>query len=146
MIELIKYLLPVIGVVIGALLQFLLSKKNETKKQQDLLKISAYTDLIKGLAGMAISRKYKDSIKEMEFKILVADAKSRICVYGDDTVIEKISYYLKMGGTLNSIDSEKAFVDIIVEIRKNHIGSIDLNINDFSQLLIGADIEINKAS
>ena len=144
MVELMKYILPVIGVIIGALLQFLFSKRSELRKQQNLLKITAYTDLIKGLAGMAISQQYKDFSKEKEYKMLVADAKSRICIYGDESVIKKISYFLKMGGTIDSIDSNKAFVDIIVEIRKKHIGSVDVNINDFSQLLIGADIEKNS--
>jgi hypothetical protein len=141
MTELLKYCLPLIGVIIGVLLQFIFSKKSEFKKQQNLLKISAYTDLIKGLAGMAIFRKNKDSSKELEYKMLVADAKSRICVYGDDSVIKKISYFLKMGGTIDSTDSYRAFVDIIVEIRKKHIGSININLNDFSQLLLGTDIE-----
>jgi hypothetical protein len=141
MIELMKYILPVFGVIVGALLQFTFSKRSELRKQQNLLKISAYTDLIKGLAGMAISQQHKDFSKEMECKMLVADAKSRICIYGDDSVIEKISIFLKMGGTLNSIDSNKAFVDIIIEMRKNHIGKSEININDFSQLLIGSDIE-----
>lgn len=140
MIELIKYILPVIGVIIGALLQFFFSKRSELKKQQNLLKISAYTDLMKGIAGMAISQKYKNSSQEMEYTMLVADANARICVYGDNTVIEKISFFYKMGGTINP-NSYKAFIDIIIEIRKEHIGSIDININDLSQLLIHTDIE-----
>jgi hypothetical protein len=141
MIELMKYTLPLIGVIIGAFLQFIFSKKNELRKQENLLKTSAYTDLIKGLAGMAISQKYKDPTKEMEYTMLVADAKSRICVYGDDSVIEKISYFLRQGGILSSQDSYKAFVDIIIEIRRKHKGSLEINTNNYSQLLIGIDIE-----
>lgn len=140
MIELMKYILPVIGVIIGALLQFFFSKRSELKKQENLLKISAYSDLIKGMAGMAISQKYKNSSQEMEYTMLVADAKSRICIYGDNSVIEKISSFFKKGGTVNS-NTHKAFVDIIMEIRKKHRGSIDININDLSQMLIGIDIE-----
>jgi hypothetical protein len=141
MIELMKYLSPLIGVIIGSLLQFLLGKRSDLRKQQNLLKITAYTDLVKGLAGMAISQQYKDSSKEKEYKMLLVDAKSRICIYGDDSVVEKISHFLKMGGIINSMDSNKAFIDIIVEIRKKHNDSGNININDFSQLLIGIDIE-----
>lgn len=139
--DLMKFIIPVICVIIGALLQFFLSKKSDERKQQNLLKVTAYTDFIKGLAGLAIFHKQRDTSKEMEYRMLVADAKSRICVYGDDTVIKKISHFLRNGGSIVTPDSYKIFVDIIVEIRKKHIGQVDLDINDFSQLLIGEDVE-----
>ncbi len=141
MIELIKYILPLIGVIIGAFLHFIFSKRNESKKQQNLLKINAYTDLIKGLA---ISQKYSDIESEKEYKMLVADAKSRICVYGDDTVIQGIANFLRSGGSIDP-NSNKEFVDIIVEIRKKHLGQINIDINDLSQLLIGTDINKNNS-
>jgi hypothetical protein len=42
---------------------------------------------------------------------------------------------------MDSKDSNKAFVEIILEIRKRHIDSKAINVNDISQLLIGLDIE-----
>lgn len=141
MTELMKYLLPVIGVIIGALLQFLLSQRNEARKQQNLLKVSAYSDLIKGLSGMATFQKTKDSSKLLEYRMLVADAKSRICVYGDDSVIKKLSHFIRTGGSIDTPESYKVFVDIISEIRKEHIGTTNVKLNDFSQLLVGVDVE-----
>ena len=140
----IQSIIALICVMSGASLQFYFSRQNETKKQNDLLKFSAYADFFRGLAGSSISHKNPNKEKEMEFKIQIADAKARISVYGDDSVIEKIAYYLRMNEVLSSPDSEKALVDIIVEIRKKHNSSAIINTNDISQLILGTDIEKNK--
>ena len=135
-------IIGMIGVICGIVLQFLLSKRNEIKKQRNLLKFSAYADLIKGLAGSSILDKNSGIEKQMESKILIADAKARICIFGDDSIIEKIAYYLRMSN--DCPDSEKTLVDIIVEIRRKHNNSASISVNDISQLILGIDIEKNK--
>ncbi len=48
--EAVKYLMPIIGVIVGASLQFFFSRKDENFKRQTLLKMDAYKDFLKAVA------------------------------------------------------------------------------------------------
>ena len=139
--EIIIYSLPVFGVIIGAFMQYIITRKNEAKKQQNLLKVNAYTDFIKGIAGIGITQNYNDLEKEEEYKILLTDAKGRICIYGTDKVIKKISKLWIIGANLDNPESNKAFVEIIAEMRKDNMKMIDITLNDISQLTLSQNVE-----
>lgn len=139
--ELIKFSLPVIGVIIGASLQFLFSKKSENKKQQNLLKTTAYTDFLKANAGIAISQRFSEKKKEMENFILLTDAKARICIYGSESVIENIAEFERFGAVLDNPKAYKRFTSIVSEMRKDNLKGKDIELSNISQLILGTDLE-----
>ncbi len=139
--EIIKYSLPIIGVIIGASVQFIFSKKNETKKQQNLLKTTAYTDFLKAVAGLAITQRFSDKEKEMEYLILLTDAKARMSVYGGNLVIKKAANFERIGPVLDNPKSNKAYTLLVSEMRKDNQQGKNTELNDISQLLLGKNIE-----
>ena len=141
MSELLKYSLPILGVIIGASIQFLFSNKNENKKQQRLLKTTAYTDFLKAVAGLAITQKYGDKEKEMEYLILLSDAKARVSVYGNDEVVKGIADFWRIGPKLNNPKSNKAYSILVLEMRKDNLKSVKTELKDISQLLLSEDIQ-----
>jgi len=139
--EIINYTLPILGVIIGASLQFFFSKISENKKQQKLLKNNAYADFLSAVAGIAISQKYNNKDKEIEYTILLANSKSKIAVYGSDKVISKIAEFWRIGPNLINPLSLTAFTLLVLEMRNDNHKSDNIKFNDISQLLIGKDIE-----
>jgi len=140
LIELLKYLAPVAGIIVGALLQFFLSKKSDSRKEQNLLKTSAYSDYLKAVAGIAISQSLGDKNKMFESRILLAEAKAKIAIYGSNAVIKKMAQFERKGSILNNTTSQKAFMLIALEMRIDNQEN-DIHLNEISQLLIGLDIE-----
>lgn len=89
-------LLPLIGVIIGASLQYLFSRSGERRKQLEASRGQAYVDYLRSVAQIAqVAR--SDSKKRSELLAAAADAKTRICVYGGASVITKLAAFEKGG-------------------------------------------------
>lgn len=122
-------------------MQFIFSKKNDSRKQQILLKTTAYTDFLKAVAGVSITQRSRDTVKELEYKTLLIDAKSRIAVYGSDLVIKKLADFYRIGPILDNSESCRAFILLVSEMRKENKRCDKTELNDISQLLLSKDIE-----
>lgn len=139
LLEYFKYLLPIIGVLLGASLQFVFSKKSESNKQRHMLKTKAYSDYLKAIAGIAVHQSSNDKILLVENRILLAEAKTRIVVYGASSVINRIAEFERASPVLDNPISQKKFMLIAMEIRKEGLES-SIDMNDISRLLIGLDL------
>ena len=73
---------PILGVALGAALQFYFSRSAEDRKNLNTLRASAYTDFIRGVSGVAISQRGNDVGQVAANMALVADAKARIAIWG----------------------------------------------------------------
>ena len=89
-----------VGLIVGGYAQYFYGRRAEVTKQLQSLKNQAYVDFVKSVAGVAIAQKAQNKEKELEFSILLADAKSRIAVYGDKEVVEGIATFYRMQGCL----------------------------------------------
>lgn len=104
-------MLPLLGVIVGAILQHFLSRTNEKKKQYDTLKTQAYIDYLKAVSKFAQAAK-TDPNTRMQLISEAADAKARICVYGSKLAIEKLASFEDNGPVL----SEQKSLDIFIEL------------------------------
>jgi membrane protein YqaA with SNARE-associated domain len=83
-------MMGLLGVLVGALFQYFLTRRMEDFKQKQSIRNLAYTDFIKAICGLSISTKNKNEEKMIEFTILLADAKGRISIYGGKNVVNKV--------------------------------------------------------
>lgn len=126
-------LLPMVGVIIGAGLQYLFSRSGERRKQLEALRNQAYVDYVRCVAQLANAKK-EDASKRAELLAALADAKTRICIYGSSKVIRALADFEKSGSVLSSADSIKRFLEICHEVRRQglrdtgSIGAEDLSI------------------
>jgi hypothetical protein len=58
--ELLSPLLAIVGLIVGASLQYLFSRLTENGKASDKLRTDAYVDFIKSCAGVAMAQRFKD--------------------------------------------------------------------------------------
>jgi hypothetical protein len=138
-------LLPLIGffgVVIGALLQAFLSRKNQKANNLSELQNKAYSDFLNSVSKIAVAQRKNQRDHVTDELSRLADSKSRICVYGDTNVVHHLAVFLRHGGTLQTESEILSFTRLCLEIRKS-VGMQDKELysSDISQLLFSVDVK-----
>lgn len=111
-IDIVNALIAILGIILGAILQYLFTKWMEMYKHRQYLQSQAYVDFLKSVSYIAVSQKYDDTQKEIEAIMSLTDAKSRVCIYGSKSVVKKMSYFFKVYGILNSPEAKNAYTDV----------------------------------
>jgi len=124
-------LFSLIGIIVGASLQFFFNKASETNKQFSMLKNTAYVDYLRSVAKSAHALSPQDLWAS---QAEAADAKTRIAIYGDALVIAALAKYEEAGTKLNNENSQDKFLDIVCAMRMQR----RLSKKDFSVILMGA--------
>lgn len=107
-------ILPVLGVVIGAAVQFWFSRAAEREKHTGSLRSQAYSDYLRAVAAAA----HLGSDEDLRVALRdAADAKARISVYGSAPVIKALSKFEETGAVLNTERSREAFVALVTSMR-----------------------------
>jgi ATP-dependent protease HslVU (ClpYQ) peptidase subunit len=126
-------LMGVLGVIVGASLQYFFNKRVELVKQNQSMKIAAYVDFIKAVAGITLSQRHQDKEKELEFTILLADAKARIAIYGTKEVTEEMANFFQLHGALISPEALTSFTRLVQTMRQQTIGSSEAGMENAIQ-------------
>ncbi len=122
--NLIIAVLPIIGVIIGAGLQYFFSRFSESRKQLSTFKSLAYVDYLRCVAeSKHVGRDNTKARKEIFAK--AADAKARIAVYGSSNVVDALAHFEKEGAIINSRQSEEKFLALCKAMRRENIGKDD---------------------
>ena len=128
-------LVGIVGVLIGATIQYTLTKRAEQTKHLRELQTSAYVDFIRSIAGIATSGKHNDAARQLENTILLADAKARIAIYGDAAVVAAAAQFFRGTSALHTPEEQDAFLKIVAAMRASASGRAALPEADLSQLL-----------
>jgi hypothetical protein len=87
-------ILSLVGVLLGAGLQYYFGRTLEGRKQLALQRSQAYVDYFKAVASVAQHGRSKDNLAQ------TADAKVRVCIYGSPTVIKHLSAFEATGAAI----------------------------------------------
>lgn len=123
-------LLPLVGVALGALLQYWLSRGAEARKQLELLRSQAYVDYLRAVAHAAHASSADDRRSAVT---LAADAKARIAVFGSADVLHALARYEEAGPVLDNSRSTECFLALVLAMR----GSTGASESDLRAVLIG---------
>jgi hypothetical protein len=113
----------VLGILVGALLQFWLTRRIERETKYMELKLSAYVDYINGIARLAFVTA-SERVKALD---QLTAAKTRICVFGDREVADA--------------DAQNAFTDLCQVMRKHGIATESVADAAVSTVLFGLEHE-----
>lgn len=125
-------LLPMVGIIVGAVLQFWLSRTAEKGKHVDALRAEAYADYLRAVAASAHLTSDQDLVEALR---LAADAKTRIVVYGNIEAITALARFEEAGPVLNNERSVAAFVALVSAMRSNNAA---ISERDIKLVLVGA--------
>ena len=107
-------LLALLGVAVGAILTFLLTRSNEREKHYRLLQTTAYSDYLCGVAEAAHMGPNSDPA---EIFARLADSKTRICLYGSEDVIALLSDFEREGAAIGNAQQRQAFLNLVQAMR-----------------------------
>lgn len=125
--------LPLMGVAVGAGLQYWFGRALETRKQSALQRIQAYSDYFKSAAQLS---KQGRSGENMAF---ATDAKVRVCLYGSAAVIRCLYDLDLAGNDLTSPEGRAAVTALLVEMRRDgSVASGDVSDEVLRGVLLGA--------
>ena len=143
-------LVPIVSAVVAAIVSLsvvFLSRRSETIKHLQSLRISAYVDFIRAVAGLGVLQhepvqSKEHFVKGSELRMLLADAKSRIAIYGSESVVDSLAQFLRGGNVLDSPERAKAFTQVCQQMRgdtRPKLGKI--TVNDMHFLLFDYEIK-----
>src|SRR5881628_3341481 len=99
-----------LGVIVGASLQYFFMRLLEERKQRRSLQTKAYTDYIQAVAE---SRHMSLYTEQASIFARLADAKTRICLYGSPEVIARLAEFESKGGVIGDDHQQEAFMRVI---------------------------------
>jgi hypothetical protein len=106
--------LPLLGVVIGATLQYWTSRATEARKQLQLLRSQSYVDYLRAVTKAAHSTS-PDSGRLARAE--AADAKARMSVYGTSRAIAALARFEEVGPVLDSPNAKGVFAALVTAMR-----------------------------
>lgn len=130
------------GVVVGAILQSYLLRRNQKDTRISEWRNTAYTDFINAATLVATAQRQgkRDTVSDQLARL--SDAKARICVYGDAEVISELAEFWRHGATLQTESEILAFTRICLKIRESlEVPGRKINSFDISQLLFSIDVK-----
>jgi len=107
--------LPLAGVVIGATMQYWLSRSAESRKQVQLLQSQSYVDYLRAVTKAAHAN---SPAAVLSANAEAADAKARLAVYGTAGVIAALARFEETGAILDNSRGVAAFVALIGAMRQ----------------------------
>jgi len=125
-------ILPLIGVVLGGGLQFLLTRATASEQQTATLRSQAYADYLRAVSMAGHLRSDQD-LRDAHRD--AADAKARIAVYGTVDVIKAMARFEEFGAVLSDGPASRAFVCLVSAMRAK---SGDVSEHELELLLLGA--------
>jgi len=126
-----------IGLVVGAVLQFLFTRHLDNKKHQRDLRSKAYADYLQCVSEHAHLGYQRSSTEGRQLRAKTTDAKCRISLYGAPTVISTFSKFERLGATINTSEQRVAFTDMVAAMRQDTLGSSSVAQADLEAVLLG---------
>lgn len=115
---------PAFVAAIVSLAVVYLGRRSETIRQLQILRTAAYVDFIRAVAGLAALQKEpvqerEHFLKGSELIMLLADAKSRIAIYGSESVVSAMANFLRAGSILDTPERAREFTAVCQRMRND---------------------------
>ena len=131
-------ILSIVGLVLGAVLQFLFTRYLDNKKHHRDVRSKAYADYLLCVSKQANMGHQRQSTEGRLLGAETADAKCRISLYGAPSVIAAFAKFDRLGATMNSDEQCRAFTDMVLAMRQDTLGGTLVDHSDIEVVLLGA--------
>ena len=132
-------ILPLIGVIIGASLQYFFTRHIENQRHLRDLRSKAYMDYLKCVCEQAqCFRNGEAAMKELQDLFArTADSKARICLYGSNKAIHAFSIFEKLGASMGNDEQRQAFTNMVSIMRVDSGSKFGARADDLQIVLMG---------
>lgn len=131
-----------IGVLIGSFMQARLARGNKEREHLHDLQSQAYVDFLSSVSNVAVAQRVGDRSAVSSGLAALADAKSRICVYGSPEVVRQLAVFIRAGATLQTESEILAFTRLCLAMRfAAGMKRFDVLSTDISQVLFNLEVK-----
>lgn len=131
-------ILSLVGLIVGAVLQFLFTKHLDNKKHHRDVRSKAYADYLLCVSKQANMGHQQQSTEGRQLGAETADAKCRISLYGAPAVISAFAKFDRLGATMNTDEQCRAFTYMVLAMRQDALGGPLVDQTDIEVVLLGA--------
>ena len=129
--------LPLVGVVVGASLQYFFTRYLEDVRHRRNLRTESYMDYIKCVCEHANLRAHLKAPEMAELLSRTANAKARICLYGSAKAIRRFAIFERLGASMNTEDQRQVFIEMVSAMREDSGGESGAGVKDLEIVLLG---------
>ena len=126
-----------LGIVIGAALQYLVTRHLDNQKHHRELTTKAYTDYLACVSEHAHLGRARHSQEGRELFAKTTDAKCRICLYGSASVIEAFAAFEMLGAVVETDDERATFTNMVALMRNDSEGGGPVKLAALEVVLLG---------
>ena len=126
-----------LGLVVGAVLQFYFTRHLDSKKHQRELRSNAYADYLQCVSEHANMAFQKNSPEGRQLGAKTADAKARISLYAAPVVISAFAAFERMGATMNTDEQCNSFIEMVAAMRQDSLGGSSVMNADLQAVVLG---------
>lgn len=130
-------LFSILGLIVGATLQYVFTRHIENQRHIRDLRAKAYMDFLKAVCELANYQPKSNISKRAAIAERTADAKARICLYGSADVIQAYSKWEQLAPQMASEDQQTAFINMVKFMRRDSGGEIKVPNRDLQNVLLG---------
>ena len=105
--------------VVVAVVTHFLSNRRKARDELSEMRLRAYADFVSATSRIVAARRIGKTSDEFDDLAALNDAKARICICAESTVVKALADFWKHGGTLERESEILAFTRLCTEIRKS---------------------------
>lgn len=143
-------IVPIVSATVAGIVSLsvvFLARRSETIKSLQSVRLAAYVDFIRAVAGLAIVQREpvqskEHFVKDWELRMLLADAKSRIAIYGSESVVGSLAQFLRGGKMLDTAERARSFMHVCQQMRGDTRPNLEkISDSDMHFLLFDSEVE-----
>ena len=126
---------PLVGVLVGASLQYAFGRTLELRKHLQSQKAQAYADYCRAFSSIATVGRSKEALSQL------TDAKTRVCIYGSPSVVRLLGEFEREGAKTDTGERRRLVSNLVAAMRADIGGSgrSPANAEDLGVVLFGSD-------
>ena len=114
---LVKDFLPLLGVLVGAGLQYFFSRSTELKRHERSLRVDAYSNYLRSVGEAETLQVDPQPARRSEVLARAIAAKARVCVHGSVRVVEALSKFEGAPGQGLTPERKRYFLEFVEAVR-----------------------------
>lgn len=137
--EIITPVMALLGVIVGSLLNFLLTRFSSNSNFKRDVELKAYLAYIEAVSSMAMSIKNgKDKNEYRKSLVMLTNAKVEISLVGSSKTIDCLAAFENEGADLRNKRSQELFQEVVKAMRSSVRKDEKIKFDNLALLLFGA--------
>lgn len=126
-----------LGMVIGASLQYIFTRHLEDQRHRRDLRAGAYMDYLRSVAELSNLTSNAKQSHISDIRMRIADAKARISLYGSPKSITAFAAFERLGAAMKTEEQRSSFIEMLHAMREDSGSKALLKTEELELVVLG---------